>query len=536
MDTSASGDPACHGGGPAPPRPGPLPYLTRVAALAAIYFAAANLGLSLAFMHASVSLVWPPTGIALAALLLLGYRFWPGVALGAFLANATTEVSLATAASIGVGNTLEALSGAYLLRRIGGFQASLERLQDVLGLVGLAAALSTTVSATTGVTSLCLSGSAAWADYPSLWWQWWLGDAVGDLVVAPVILAWAAHPRIHWQPRRVVEAGVLVVALVAVSRTVFGARFATDRLIYPFPFAVFPFVIWAAPRFGVRGAATTTLVASGVAVWETLLQRGPFVGRTPTESLLLLQIFMAVVSATMLALAAAVAQRQQAEAERSRLAFIVEFSDDAIIGMTLDGTITSWNSGAERLYGYSAGEVQGRSIAILHPPGQPDELQQKLERLRRGERVSHYEAVRIRKDGTPIDISLSVSPVKDSYGTVIGASGIARDITDRKRLEEAEREAMALRFVASLATATAHEINNPLSAVKGNLQLLARQTADATARQRIESAIEAADRIHETVRQMSHVVRLALLDQSPNLPDMLDLWRASEPSKDKQAS
>jgi PAS domain S-box-containing protein len=512
-----------------------LPYLTRVAALAAVYLAAAKLELSLAFTHPSVSLVRPPTGIALAALLLFGYRLWPGVAMGAFLANATMDVSLATAAGIGMGNILEALTGAYLLRRFAGFRNSLERLQDALSLVVLAGALSTTVSATTGVTSLFLGGSAAWADYGSLWWQWWLGDAMGDLVVAPVILAWAARPRIHWQPRQVAETGAIIVSLVAVGEIVFGGWIVTDPPTYPLAFAVFPFVIWATVRLGMRGAATATLAVSGIAIWGTVPQRGPFVGRTPTESLLLLQIFMAVVSVTVLALATAIAQRRRAEEERSRLAFIVESSDDAIIGTTLDGTITSWNPGAERLYGYSAEEVQGRSIVILHPPEHPNDLLQNLERLRRGERVIHYETVRVRKDGTRIDISLTVSPVRDSNGTVIGASGIARDISDRKRLEAAEREAVALRFVAALATAAAHEINNPLSAVKGNLQLLARRTSDSTAHQRIESGIEAADRIHEIVCRMNRVVRLAFLDPSPNLPDMLDLWRASAQPEDKQA-
>src|SRR5256885_1736020 len=158
-----------------PPRP--WRYLTGVLALAAVYFAAAKLGLALAFVAEQVTVVWPPSGIALAALLLGGYRLWPGVAVGAFLANATAHEPPLVAAGIAAGNTLEAVLGAWLLRRLVGFGTSLERVKDVLALATLAAGASTTVSATVGVTSLCLGGLQPWAAFDSLWWTWWLGDA-----------------------------------------------------------------------------------------------------------------------------------------------------------------------------------------------------------------------------------------------------------------------------------------------------------------------------------------------------------------------
>ena len=164
--------------------------LAKVAALTALYAAAGKLGLSLAFVHPNVSVVWPPTGIALAALLLFGYRLWPGITVGAILVNALTGVSLPVALGIAIGNTLEALVGAYLLRRFVGFENSLDRLRDVLALVGVAAGLSTMTSATIGVTSLVLGGVVSWAAVGSLWWQWWLGDAMGALVLAPPLLVW----------------------------------------------------------------------------------------------------------------------------------------------------------------------------------------------------------------------------------------------------------------------------------------------------------------------------------------------------------
>src|SRR5262245_42503538 len=185
--------------------PRPFRFLAGVLALAGVYFGAAKLGLSLAFVAEQVTVVWPPTGIALFAILLFGPRAWPGIALGAFLANATAHEPPLVAAGIAAGNTLEALTGAWLLHRVAGFDNSLGRLRDALGLVVLAAGVSTMVSATLGVASLCLGGVHPWHTAGSLWATWWLGDATGALIVAPVLLAWAARPRIRWARRQLVE-------------------------------------------------------------------------------------------------------------------------------------------------------------------------------------------------------------------------------------------------------------------------------------------------------------------------------------------
>ena len=130
-----------------------------------------------------------------------------------------------------------------------------------------------------------------------------------------------------------------------------------------------------------------------------------------------------------------ITDRKRAEESQSRLAAIVESSDDAIISKTLDGVIRSWNAGAERIFGYTAEEAVGRPITLIIPPERLDEERTILERLRRGERVEHFETVRVAKDGRRLDISLTVSPVRDDEGRVIGASKVARDITERKRAE-----------------------------------------------------------------------------------------------------
>src|SRR4051812_10500926 len=198
--------------------------------VAALYFGAAKLGLTMAFVAEQVTAVWPPSGIALAAILVFGRRVWPGIALGAFVANATTGAPIPAAMGITVGNTLEALSGAWMLRRFVGFDASLNRLKDVLGLAILAACLSTMVSATIGVASLCLARLQPWSTYGQLGWVWWLGDATSVLVVSPVILTLMRNHLGAWPPRRIVEAATLAAGLAGVdTRGVVGPGGVADR-------------------------------------------------------------------------------------------------------------------------------------------------------------------------------------------------------------------------------------------------------------------------------------------------------------------
>ena len=219
-------------------------------------------------------------------------------------------------------------------------------------------------------------------------------------------------------------------------------------------------------------------------------------------------------------------ERRQAEAALAFAASIVESSDDAIVGMTPDGMVTSWNAGAERLYGYMAREVIGRwPIGITVPE---DEQSKILKRVGRGERVDHYETVGVRKDGCRINVSVTVSPIRDAGGKIIGASSIARDITHRKEAEAATPAQEILRYVASLAAAAAHEINNPLAVIMGYAQLLT-DKVDAQGQGQIDEILEALSRIQEIVARMKRVTRIDLTEPAPYLPEMLDLNGSSDP-------
>jgi integral membrane sensor domain MASE1/anti-sigma regulatory factor (Ser/Thr protein kinase) len=281
-------------------------YVLKVVGIAAVYYGAAKLGLNLAFSAKSVTAVWPPTGIALAALVLWGYRYWPGVALGALLANAWTGVPFYTVLGITVGNTLEALVGAYLLLQVADFDPKLERVRDVVALLLLAAAVSTTVSATIGVLSL-LAGNEIDADaFGTTWRTWWLGDMGGDLLVAPVILIAATHWPYNRAPGRAVEAVGLALVIAGVSVLVFTQEVGLTYLL-------FPPLVFATLRFWQPGAAGAALLIAAIAIPLTEHDHGPFSGNSPDERLLLAQTFVGIACITGLVLAAVITERKRAE-------------------------------------------------------------------------------------------------------------------------------------------------------------------------------------------------------------------------------
>lgn len=287
-------------------------YVGTVSAIAIVYAASARLGLSLAFATQQVSAVWPPSGIALVALFCCGIRAWPGVYAGAFLINAASDEPLITAAGIAAGNTLEAVIGLLLLRRVIDFDGSLDKVKNVLGLVGLAAVVSTMVGATVGVANLWVEGIVPWAAYTSVWWVWWMGDAMGVVVVAPALLAWSVRPRWPWSGWKLVELGVLLLAVTVTSAFLFTGQLGAQQ-VFHLEYAVFPFFIWAALRFGPRETASLALIVTAIAVWGSVHESGPFATGTLDTRLLVLGSFMAVTCVSSMLLAAVTAERQAAQ-------------------------------------------------------------------------------------------------------------------------------------------------------------------------------------------------------------------------------
>ncbi len=292
----------------------------RKAAVAAIavtvaYVAAARLGFQVAFLAEQVTTVWAPTGIAQAALLLWGRRLWPAVWLGAFIANAGTTAPLWTAAFIATGNTLEAVLTASLLRKDPAFDPGLRRLRDTTRLIVVGAMVTTMMSATVGIGTLCLAGVQPWSRFGGLWSAWWLGDALGALVVTPAILTLA---RAIGDRDRVMRLDIVMLVLgsMAMTQVVFGqalgATFGEGLLHY----VVFPLVVVAAVRFSQPATALVVLGISSVAVWNAIQGVGPFASSDVHRGLIVLQAFMAVLAGTGLMLAAAMSERLTGERRR----------------------------------------------------------------------------------------------------------------------------------------------------------------------------------------------------------------------------
>ena len=487
-------------------------------AVAAAYFAAAKIGLSMASVADQVTLVWPPSGIALACLLRFGFGVWPGVALGAFFANATSNEPLPTAFGIAIGNTLEGLLGAWLLGRAG-FNPRMERLNDVLGLVAVAVVLSPIVAATVGVASLSLGGVEPWSRADLLWRVWWMGDAMGILIVAPPLLAWT-HSRPRFWPRRVVEAVAVAIALGAICLMVFaGWRSPVEE--EPLSYLVFPFIIWTAFRFQQLGSTLAVFLVSVVAIWGTLHGFGPFATGSENEGLFLLQTFLGVVALTGLTLAGATAERDgalnQVREGHSVLHAITEGTTDAVFVKDLEGRYLMINPAGARYLGRTVEEVLGKDDRDLFSNESAFEIMARDRAIMIEGNTATYEEA-----GTAAGVSRTYlstkGPYRDEEGTIIGLIGISRDITGRKQADEERRDLLErekeLRAAAVEAnrrkdeflSLLGHELRNPLAPIRNGLEILQQDTSEQT----VKTVLELMG------RQVHHLTRLVddLLDVS----------------------
>lgn len=281
--------------------------------VAALYYGAARVGLLQQLVRDQVTPLWPPTGVALAALILLGLRVWPGIALGAFLVNVFLGPSVEAVLAITVGNALAPICAFLMLRRAR-FRADLDRLRDVMALIFLGALAGMLVSSTIGSTALVLSGAVDADDFWATWSVWWTGDAMGILVVTPFLLVLRrARWPVRASPGRWVEAVALAAGTVVV--TLVATRTSDSSLL----FLVSPFLIWAAFRFQLAGAAPAALTVSTLAIVAAARGVGPFAHEELFTDMVTLQAFNGTTALTALLLAAVITERNRTHDEISRL-------------------------------------------------------------------------------------------------------------------------------------------------------------------------------------------------------------------------
>lgn len=283
-------------------------------AVTLLYIVSARLGLAFSVVGNTVTLVWPPSGIALVALLLFGYRLAPGIFLGAWIANVSTGLPIEQSALIALGNVGEALAGTFLLTRFTGFRTDLSRRRDIFSLFFLAACVATSVAATVGAFALVWGRVVDFSGYFTVWIKWWLGDMMGILVIAPFLLVCMEHPWRFPRSGQVLEGALLLLSVIVVSYNVFGIPELAGHGYYPAALAVFPFLIWGALRFDHWGAVTVTLVVSAIAIWGTSNGTGPFAVESTVDSLVGWCAFANIVAVTGLLLAALRAEQRRDQA------------------------------------------------------------------------------------------------------------------------------------------------------------------------------------------------------------------------------
>jgi signal transduction histidine kinase len=278
----------------------------RLGGVSIAYGVAAHLSLGLALVHGQVTPVWPPTGIAVVALLVFGRRVWPAIFVAALAVNLPLGPSPLGAAVIATGNTLAPLFATELLKLVD-FHRELDRLRDAVAIIGLAALVGMSVSATFGTSVLVLSGAVSSDSFWSTWAVWWTGDAMGVLLVAPFLLS--LMPSLAAPPLNLRSGAELVLLLVGIGLATYVLFEDRLRLEY----LVFPLIMVAAWRFRLRGAAPAALIASGIAIWTTVHGSGPFVSETLLQKMVSLQVFNVCVALTSFVLASFVTAYKRQE-------------------------------------------------------------------------------------------------------------------------------------------------------------------------------------------------------------------------------
>ncbi|MGH7528964.1 MAG: MASE1 domain-containing protein [Gemmatimonadales bacterium] len=495
---------------------GNVQWVARAVLLGAVYFVVAKLGLRYATIGPSISPVWPPTGLAIAALVMLGLRYWPAILLGAFLANATTPIPIFAALGIACGNATEAALAAFLLRRRWGPRVMLDDLGSVRTLAAVAAPLGAVASAAVGVTTLWLFHVIPGSGFLPALGLWWAGDYLGALVVAPVLLTWGSPARALLRRREALELVVMVIGAVLAAAVVFG-NLIPPSILEPanYPYLLFPFVVGAALRFGPRGATVLTLTVALLAVGYTVQGGGPFVMHSVPSTDVTLLIYVGVLAITGLVLSPAVARHVKAESAlreaHGHLQAVINSSPLAIYTVDAHGDVRSWNPAAETLYGWTAGEVIGGPFAMI--TADVAARQGLRDRVFRGETLRGVETTARRKDGMPVTVSLAAAPLHDAAGRVSGMLCIAADLTEVRRLEVQYRQAQKMEAVGRLAGGIAHDFNNLLTAILGTTGLLLEHVAaDVQTRLDVEEIEKAAKRAAGLTRQLLVFSRQQVLE------------------------
>jgi PAS domain S-box-containing protein len=507
------------------PNASPALQLAIGAGVVVAYIAAARIGFSLAFVAEQVTTVWAPTGIAIASLLICGPRFWPAIWLGAFAVNAGTSAPVWTAVVVASGNVLESVATAWILWRIPGFDYRFRRVADVLAFVAVGVVGCTMLSATVGAATLCAAGVQSWSRFAALWFDWWLGDALGALVVAPPILTLAAGPRLT--ARENVRLVLFVGSSVVLTHLVFGQLLGLGA--HPLEYVVFPLMIAAALAGGPPATSLVVLVSSALTIWNTVRGAGPFASTDVHRELVLIQTFTGVLATTALLLSAAIAERKTDLAGRIKAEAALRESRDVLSLAMRGGAMGAWSRNfatnevwwspeLEEIVGLHPGafaRTEQGFFDIVHPEDQPAVRHAVDSAVETGSdyvvefRFRHANGQWRWMEGRGLAVYDDTGPPRMLYG-------IGIDITARKQAETALQHAKesaeaANRLKDEFLATLSHELRTPLNAILGYARMLQTNAIAPEKRTRAIDVIErnaaAQNQLIEDLLDISRITR-----------------------------
>jgi PAS domain S-box-containing protein len=500
--------------------PRTLPEWVLSAAIAGAYLACARFGISLSVAQGVITPVWAPSGIALVALLLLGGRFWPAVAVGAFSANLVSGAGAPVAAAIAVGNTLEAVAGAALLHRFG-FSSRLARIRDVLAFVLLAAA-SAAIAATNGATVLKIAGQLH-GSYGSSWVLWWFGDGAGILMVAPFLLVAINYLRARRLPgpARLVEASAVLAALVGVSAIVFVAGG------WRYPYLIFPVLVFAVLRFRLLGAAAGTLIVGAFGTLGTAHGTVPITAANATERVQVIQALIAITAVTLLLLAATLAERETAgealRLERKRLAEAQAITHIGSWTWEFGTRAVTWSDELYRIFGYAPGSAAVSYelfLASVHPDDR-SLVGETIAAAVEGRQPFQVEHRIVLPDGRERLVEGRGHVVAGADGTA-QMVGTVQDVTEQRQVETLRND---------ILSTVSHELRTPLTSVMGaavTLQARVESLPASTSRALLDQLVQQAQRLERLLADLLDIDRLrhGLVAPNPRPTDVAELVRS----------
>jgi PAS domain S-box-containing protein len=526
-------------------------YFLELSIIGSSYIGFAVSALLLPAINPAAIPLWPPTGFALALVLLRGLRIWPAILVGSFSPYLLTGRSPLELGSIGIGSLLGAFAGTWLLNRWSNGRQTFDTPASIAKFAIISFAPTAVISSTIVLAGFIFTNKLSSSDSVVTWVTWWLADAAGTLVIAPVVVLWAVPLR-SFSKWSLFESVALLILVSVIGIIAYSPVSNQLKVFLPYRsllgfLVLLPFM-WAGLRGSRRTVATAALIFLGIAIWGFSVGSDPFPKTDLNEARLSLLVLSISVSLPPLALAAAIAKRQNTEdlllsmqhqlnqqIEQTNLALnsakrhfqilIEGVVDYAIFALDKEGYVASWNSGAQKIMGYATEEIIGKNFGIFYRPddrraGAPSRALELANQKGKHE----VEGWRIRKNGTPFFITGSVFSVRDDAGNLVGFANIIRDATERrdaheKLVQAREQLAMAQKMeaIGKLTGGIAHDFNNLLMIIGGSAQIFAR-LLDPKLPRAIEAIQTAAKRGESLTRQL-----LTFSRHQPLNPIVVDL-------------